>query len=45
LFKSVGVPEIINKYRSKIEEEIELKQKEAEYLENQKKLSLKNGPK
>lgn len=32
-----GVPMLIEKYRSKAEEEIELKQREAEYLEERKK--------
>lgn len=32
-----GVPMLINKYRAKAEEEIALKQKEAEYLKERKK--------
>lgn len=37
LFKKEGVPMIVNKYRNKIEEQIELKQREAEYLEHLKR--------
>ncbi|CAF0703898.1 unnamed protein product [Brachionus calyciflorus] len=37
LFKKEGVPMLIEKYRSKVEEDIELKQREAEYLEEKKR--------
>lgn len=37
LFKIEGVPMLVGKYRAKAEEQMEIKQREAEYLEQKKK--------
>ncbi|RNA37252.1 hypothetical protein BpHYR1_011184 [Brachionus plicatilis] len=41
LFKKEGVPMLIEKYRTKVEEDIELKQREAEYLEERRQAEKK----
>ncbi len=37
LLNTEGVPMLVNKYRTKAEEQIEIKQREAEYLEQKKR--------